>query len=557
MELKKEIKKLQRLRDQIKGWITSSEIKDKTVLWNNRKLVEVQMEKFKLIEKEMKTKAYSREGLSSTKLEQKDKDKLAAFQWLNSCIEKLSTQVETMEAETENLLIAPPKKGDSNAKIDQLEKHISMHRLHIEKLEVVLRMIQNESLSVERANKIRDDVEYYCDYYQEPDFLENEHLYDELELDNSSAIESNDDESDSESVGKGQPTVPAASTLQQPSAPVNPVSQIPLNGFTKKAPQSRTVVNENPPPVPIAAKSVQQKQFASSGSTGTQGSMTVGNSGLTGLPKTVNHTSGNGKTITMSSVPLATILSKNVESKQENDGLVPPARTAPIESPWVNPKLTETLLKGKQQPTVVDDAKREEIPPLEKLSLKEVSPGDLEMHTVPYSFARLKSLQASSGSHSLDKLISCIDSASLCIPDIYQFDRYYIIYALISQFRNKPYAPTFPLTQHPPSYPTNPPSIFENPAIFEKFDVDTLFFIFYFQPKTVQQYLAAKELKKHSWRFHKKYLTWFQRFEEPKIVNDDFEQGTYIYFDYEGSWCQRKKAEFTFEYRYLEDVELP
>jgi len=30
--------------------------------------------------------------------------------------------------------------------------------------------------------------------------------------------------------------------------------------------------------------------------------------------------------------------------------------------------------------------------------------------------------------------------------------------------------------------------------------VDTLFFIFYFQQGTYQQYLAAKELKKASWR---------------------------------------------------------
>lgn len=60
------------------------------------------------------------------------------------------------------------------------------------------------------------------------------------------------------------------------------------------------------------------------------------------------------------------------------------------------------------------------------------------------------------------------------------------------------------------------------------------------------RYLAAKELKKQSWRFHKKYLTWFQRHEEPKIITEDYEQGTYIYFDYEGAWCQRKKTEFRF-----------
>ena len=39
-ELKTQIKKLQRLRDQIKTWLTSNEIKDKKALTDNRKLIE-------------------------------------------------------------------------------------------------------------------------------------------------------------------------------------------------------------------------------------------------------------------------------------------------------------------------------------------------------------------------------------------------------------------------------------------------------------------------------------------------------------------------------------
>jgi CCR4-NOT transcription complex subunit 3 len=67
------------------------------------------------------------------------------------------------------------------------------------------------------------------------------------------------------------------------------------------------------------------------------------------------------------------------------------------------------------------------------------------------------------------------------------------------------------------------------------------------------RYLAAKELKRQSWRFHVKYLTWFQRHSEPQAITDEYEQGVYVYFDWEGSWCQRKKSDFRFEYRYLED----
>jgi len=91
-------------------------------------------------------------------------------------------------------------------------------------------------------------------------------------------------------------------------------------------------------------------------------------------------------------------------------------------------------------------------------------------------------------------------------------------------------------------------------ALFEKLDIDTLFFIFYFQKGTYEQYLAAKELKKKTWRYHKKYCTWFKRLEAPRVTTEDFEQGTYAFFDYDaGGWCQRKKADFLFKYSYLED----
>lgn len=39
-DLKTQIKKLQRLRDQIKGWVANNDIKDKTTLLDNRKLIE-------------------------------------------------------------------------------------------------------------------------------------------------------------------------------------------------------------------------------------------------------------------------------------------------------------------------------------------------------------------------------------------------------------------------------------------------------------------------------------------------------------------------------------
>ena len=47
-DLKKEIKKLQRHRDQIKTWLGLNDIKDKKSLTDVRKLIESKMEQFKV-----------------------------------------------------------------------------------------------------------------------------------------------------------------------------------------------------------------------------------------------------------------------------------------------------------------------------------------------------------------------------------------------------------------------------------------------------------------------------------------------------------------------------
>lgn len=64
---------------------------------------------------------------------------------------------------------------------------------------------------------------------------------------------------------------------------------------------------------------------------------------------------------------------------------------------------------------------------------------------------------------------------------------YLFIPELADTERPKHYAPKNPY-QAPSYYPqTPPPGLFENPAMFEKFDIDTLFFIFYYQQGTYQQ----------------------------------------------------------------------
>lgn len=60
------------------------------------------------------------------------------------------------------------------------------------------------------------------------------------------------------------------------------------------------------------------------------------------------------------------------------------------------------------------------------------------------------------------------------LPDNYELER------------NKQYCPKQPYAM-PSYYQSELPQILNNPSVFERFDLDTLFFIFYYQQKTYPQ----------------------------------------------------------------------
>ncbi|KAI9317689.1 Not1 N-terminal domain, CCR4-Not complex component-domain-containing protein [Dichotomocladium elegans] len=468
-DLKKEIKKLQRLRDQIKTWLSSNEIKDKRALLENRKLIESQMERFKTIEKEMKTKAYSKEGLlQREKMDPKEKEKLDICEWIITTKTEIERQIEMTEAEVE-MLQGTSKRGkkdhSKNERAAELEHRLERNRYHVGRLELVLRLLENDHLAVEEVSAIKDSVQYYVDCNQEPDFEEDEYIYDDLNL-----------EEDEE--------LYAIATEDYITGHDSEYFAI-----THRA-EANTPVIDN------------------------------------GVSLSSSHDN----------------FSKSSKS-EEKTPKIPSSSVRKIENAWVEP------------PKILDQAKQEaskqrQPPPGASLlasqyQMKPVSPNlrqkrpfdapamplDMSEMRLPSSLADLAPAFEAIKSKGEQITQQMLDASLQHVPD------------LIDSERPKTYQPRTPYPS-PDYYPQQPLPIFDNPALFEKFDIDSLFFAFYYQQGTYQQYLAAKELKRQSWRFHKKYLTWFQRHEEPKIITDDFEQGTYIYFDYEGSWCQRKKTDF-------------
>ncbi|KAM0002675.1 putative CCR4-Not complex component, Not domain, CCR4-NOT complex subunit/5 domain superfamily [Helianthus debilis subsp. tardiflorus] len=189
-DLKKEIKKLQRYRDQIKTWIQSSEIKDKKALMDARKLIEKEMERFKICEKETKTKAFSKEGLGQQpKTDPKEKAKSETRDWLNNTVSELESQIDSFEAEMEGLSV---KKGKTRPpRLTHLESSITRHKAHIMKLELLLRLLDNDELSPEQVNDIKDFLDDYVERNQEDfdEFDDVDMLYSTLPLDKVESLE--------------------------------------------------------------------------------------------------------------------------------------------------------------------------------------------------------------------------------------------------------------------------------------------------------------------------------------------------------------------------------
>jgi CCR4-NOT transcription complex subunit 3 len=171
------------------------------------------MEKFKACEKEMKTKAFSKEGLiQAAKLDPKEQEKEEATSWLQTQVEELQMQVEQTEAEIEALQgTGKKKKGGSSAagRQEELEALNERRKWHISRLEIILRLLNNGSLATEKVLGLKDDVSYFVESNTEEDFDEDEGIYDELNLDEEEEkfglVLDDDDSEDSDVASEGTP----------------------------------------------------------------------------------------------------------------------------------------------------------------------------------------------------------------------------------------------------------------------------------------------------------------------------------------------------------------
>lgn len=527
------------------------------------------MEKFKAVEKEMKTKAFSKEGLSAAaKLDPKEKEKVETCQFLGEMVEELGRQVETQEAEIETLQAGAKKgkKGGGNAdRIAELERQVEKHKWHSSKLEILLRSLENGSVETDQVKEIEDGIKYYVEQNQEVDFMDDEGLYDDLNLDEEEESYGLANENDKVSSQDAQSIQDEPPESEAPPRPSNigtsksksasmdsnsngrrPSVQLksPLPALSSLHSLQNNVngkAADNMKPAPLPTITGQPLKYASAAAAAAASDKN--GVGIAPLPPPPGAVKPSETSSPASAAAQPAELSTSKPAEQSTKQPTP----APKDEPKAEPTETTTSKASsvkpsphvaQAQPSQQDAAPSSKTlqPPspdsgIAGIALSHGEPGqddeEESIYHLPSSLTDLlDSFEETRSKSKADQPfdMSMLNASRMSCP--------------IPSDAEKPnhYKPQNPFNYTPAHYPQEPLGIFDDNRLYSRIDTDSLFYAFYYRQGTYQQYLAAKALKSQSWRFHKQYQTWFQRHEEPKNITEEFEQGTYRFFDYESTW---------------------
>ncbi|PVH13759.1 uncharacterized protein CXQ87_001877 [Candidozyma duobushaemuli] len=547
-DLRKEIKKLQRSRDQVKQWLGDSSVKlDKNLLQDSRSKIENAMERFKEVERVSKMKQFSNEGLEmQTKLGASDVDeakKNEASRYVTDVLEELARQNELLSGEL-STFSGKKKSGNAQSAIDDLNQKIDRNNMHIGKLESVLHNLTNEQLKPERIDDIKDDLDYYVENNQAPDFIEYDEFYEALELE------------------EGPESFPAASlptTAQEEKEPEK-VEKIekPKEKETPKEPQPRSPAKKEnshssaAPPAPVSAPSSSSATTASSSHTqpltapakpptGSGPSAAALASARAPPPGLGSSKSGSPAPSASAPKTSAEELKKRVITSQASAPAAPASglTAAAVLSGAMNnqgsPALSNVATSTAGSTARAPSEASPSLPAALTQESKYMSEAASRVNAIaqnrlanPLPFSAISQLLESS-------LLNCPDSSDAERPRQYN-----------------------PQNVHPSSvdYPQEPMFELNSAKIMSKFDNDTLFFCFYYSEgqDDLAKYNAARELSRRGWVFNSETKQWFSKDEKAKsrsvslAPGEEVERGeSYKYFDYQSSWLIRRKDNFSFK----------
>lgn len=615
--LKKEIKKLQRQREQIKTWQSDQSIKDKSKLAEYRKLIEQKMESFKSCERDAKTKAFSTVGLMRNKVDPKKKAIDDANSWIVNAIETINKLSEKAEAELEALKPLRKKKRKEDSVGAAVREKIAKYEYHVEMLERVLRALHNCDVSPEQVALLREGVDYYISDHEDPDFYEDTEIYAGLSLDAVPDItpvrklgkKIHDPDS---TLSHSEKKASSRQLLSSPgkNAPVTVVSDIPRNVDEKP------IEGKSPARQPLAGVLTSPRRAPTSPSAGAT-EPTAANGPLLSIivkghgdsslvlrtknhdcaPKPTNAAmeTGSPKRFILSPLSPSTLQAtsflneksspvritntgdcslKNASSNSEEESA--PRSADDIQKGPVVKSLAQVVSEVKLPPGLkpgkefrLDKQSSSEFPKLQKaesVRASEETPQKQGFDGIPFASREFPHTHFQMPNFSKDRVASDLaelDTSLKVMEEAQHPEDIELCSVPENDRKSKQREPAVLIPQPvgvPKCFPSVVPHAFTKIPNFEKANVDVLFFTFYYQQGTLEQFLAARELKNRKWRYHMKYMTWFQRLGEPRRKTKEHETGTYIYFDYanvsidgrESGWCHRIKNEFSFEYSYLE-----
>lgn len=498
------------------------------------------MEQFKAVEKEMKTKAYSKEGLSAaSRLDPKEKEKVEASDFLSSMVGELQQRIEAMEAEEETLQAQMKKGKKDTKKADRMADiaHVTeRHKWHVNKLEFLLRSLENGNLEVSQVQDLKESIKYYVDEGHNIDYSgEDETLYDDLNIGEDVEAQfgmgvDNDRVSsqDAQSIQEDEPE-PKAKPKADPTQPRRPSTQmkspLPVLATLHPSASSNAASGMKPAPLPTRLPGETLKYASAAAAAAASDKNGVG---ILPLPPPPGASPAFSAALPVSKA--SSTASPSVASAQPVVKPITAAAMASASDEAVGRSKTPAgVVSGTSSPAPVDKTEPAKEPPVTNGKLTKEPEADESIYHLPpnlqdliESFEVTKERASVNPSPATQRLLAA--SLTTCPePGDAEKPRHY-----------KPQNPY----NTPLYYPQEPPSIFDDPRLYDtgRIDTDTLFYLFYYRQGSYQQYLAAKALKNQSWRFHKQYQTWFQRHEEPKNITEEFEQGTYRFFDYESTW---------------------
>ena len=114
------------------------------------------------MERETKTKAYSKEGLAQVeKLDPEQQKRADSRKWVEDLKRRLEQQTEELEAEVEEMSSTKRGRQQNSEEIQNKEQVMQDNKWHCDQMDVVIRLLDNDELEADQVDELQEDLEYY------------------------------------------------------------------------------------------------------------------------------------------------------------------------------------------------------------------------------------------------------------------------------------------------------------------------------------------------------------------------------------------------------------